>query len=145
MSDDLSADESTSTRSLLEFVAGFVGGIVSGISNWGLIIMTGIFFLVEALSMPRKIENLKAQDDPGINRIMHLNQGLRQYMIINAGVGALAAVMNTIFLVVMGVEFAVLVGYIVVLLQLRPQYRLYHLGHPPGHLGPDPVRLGTRC
>jgi predicted PurR-regulated permease PerM len=107
---NLSADESTSPRSLLEFVAGFVGGIVSGISNWGLIVMTGIFFLVEALSMPKKLKNLKAEDDPDINRIMHLNQGLRQYMVINAGVGALAAVINTIFLAMMGVEFAVLWG-----------------------------------
>jgi predicted PurR-regulated permease PerM len=107
---NMSTDDSTSPRSLLEFVAGFVGGIVSGLSNWGLIIMTGIFFLVEAISMPKKIENLKAEDDPSINRIMHLNQGLRQYMIINAGVGALAAVVNTIFLGVMGIEFAVLWG-----------------------------------
>jgi predicted PurR-regulated permease PerM len=108
--DELAPDESTSTRSLLEFVAGFVGGIVSGISNWGLIVMTGIFILVEALSMPRKIQNLKVEDDPDINRILHLNQGLRQYMVINAGVGALAAVINTIFLSILGIEFAVLWG-----------------------------------
>jgi len=98
---------------LLGTAAGFVGGIVSGLSNWVLIIMAGVFFLVEALSMPNKVESVESTvqgDDPSIQRIFRLTAGLRQYMIINAGVGALAAVFNTILLAVMGIEFAVLWG-----------------------------------
>jgi predicted PurR-regulated permease PerM len=96
---------------LLGMAAGFVGGIVSGLSNWVLIIMAGVFFLVEALSMPKKVESVtQGADDPDVHRIFHLTEGLRQYMIINAGVGALAAVFNTILLAVMGIEFAVLWG-----------------------------------
>jgi predicted PurR-regulated permease PerM len=105
--------ELTDTKELLGTVAEFVGGIASGISNWVLIIMAGVFFLVEALIMPKKVESIESTvqgEDRDIPRILNLTKGLRQYMVINAGVGALAGVLNTILLFVMGVEFAVLWG-----------------------------------
>jgi predicted PurR-regulated permease PerM len=108
--DNLAADPLTSPQKLVETAAGFVGGIVSGLSNWGLIVMTGIFFLVEATIMPRKVSSVAQESDRGAQQILHLFQGLRQYMVINAFVGALAAVFNVIFLAIMGVEFAILWG-----------------------------------
>ena len=106
--DNLAADPILSPASLLDVAAGFAGGVVSGLSNWGLVIMTSIFFLVEAISMPRKVENIAEESNPDVQRIISLNQGLRQYMAINAGVGALAAVFNFIMLSIVGIEFAVL-------------------------------------
>jgi predicted PurR-regulated permease PerM len=91
-------------------VAGFAGGIVSGISNWITILMVGIFILVEATIMPKKIKSLTDESDQDVKQILGLNEGLRQYMIINAGVGALAGVLNTILLYLLGVEFAILWG-----------------------------------
>jgi predicted PurR-regulated permease PerM len=108
--DNLAADQFTAPEKLLEVAAGFAGGVVSGISNWGLIIMTSIFFLVEATIMPRKVRSVTQEGDPDVQRIFRLNEGLRQYMVINAGVGALAAVFNVILLFIMGIEFAVLWG-----------------------------------
>jgi predicted PurR-regulated permease PerM len=98
---------------ILGTAAGFVGGVVSGFSNWVLIIMAFVFILVDALSMPKKvasIEDAYQEEDPDVMRAIRLTRGLRQYMVINAGVGALAAVLNTILLSIMGVEFAVLWG-----------------------------------
>lgn len=108
--DNLAADQFTAPEKLLEVAAGFAGGVVSGISNWGLIIMTSIFFLVEATIMPRKVRSVTQEGDSDVQRIFRLNEGLRQYMVINAGVGALAAVFNVILLFIMGIEFAVLWG-----------------------------------
>jgi predicted PurR-regulated permease PerM len=110
--EDLAANpELTQPGKLVEVAAEFVGGLVSGISNWGLIVMTGIFFLVEALSLPKKVDSItQSGDDPDVHRIFRLTEGLREYMIINAFVGALAAILNTILLWVMGIEFAVLWG-----------------------------------
>lgn len=105
--------EMTEPGKLLGYAAGFVGGIVSGLSNWGLIIMMCVFFLVEALSMPSKVNSIERsmqEPDTDLQRVFRLTEGLRQYMVINAGVGALAAVINTIFLSFMGIEFAVLWG-----------------------------------
>jgi predicted PurR-regulated permease PerM len=104
------AEDTSVTASLLQFVAGFAGGIVSGISNWITILMVGIFILVEATIMPKKIKSLTDESDQDVKQILGLNEGLRQYMIINAGVGALAGVLNTILLYLLGVEFAILWG-----------------------------------
>ena len=106
--ESLAADQLTAPEELLGVAASFVGGIVSGLSNWGVIILANVFFLLEATVMPRKIRNVTVEGDPDVQQILGLNHNLRQYMVINAGVGALAAVANFILLAIMGVEFAVL-------------------------------------
>jgi predicted PurR-regulated permease PerM len=108
--DNLTADPIIAPEGLLELVAGFAGGIVSGLSNWGLILLTTAFFLVEATVMPRKVQNVTEEGDPDVVRVLRLNQDLRQYMAINAGVGLLAAILNVILLAVIGVDFALLWG-----------------------------------
>jgi len=108
--EDLTSEDSSLTGNLLGYAAGFAGGIVSGLSNWVTILMVGIFFLVEATVMPRKIKSLTDESDPGLMWILNLNKGMRQYMVINAGVGALAGVLNTILLYTLGIEFAILWG-----------------------------------
>jgi predicted PurR-regulated permease PerM len=108
--ENLTVDQFTVPKELLGVAAEFAGGVVSGLSNWGLIIMTSVFFLVEATIMPRKARSVTQEGDPDVQQILRLNQDLRQYMAVNAGVGALAAIMNVIFLTLMGIEFAVLWG-----------------------------------
>ena len=107
---NLGADQQTSPQGLLQLAASFVAGIVSGLSNFGLIILTTVFFLVEALVMPRKVQSIAQASDAGVQRILLLFQELRQYMAINAGAGLLAAAVNVILLTIMGIQFAVLWG-----------------------------------
>ncbi|MFC2046055.1 AI-2E family transporter [Chloroflexota bacterium] len=108
--DNLSADPVIAPEALLELVAEFAGGIVSGLSNWGLILITSAFFLVEATVMPRKMRNVTEEGDPDVLRVLRLAEDLRQYMGINAGVGLFAAILNVILLAVIGVDFALLWG-----------------------------------
>jgi predicted PurR-regulated permease PerM len=108
--DSLGADPIIAPDKVLELVAGFVGGIVSSLSNWGLILLTSVFFMVEATIMPRKVNSVAEDDDPDVLRTLRLTQDLRQYMAINAGVGLLAAVINVILLAIIGVDFALLWG-----------------------------------
>ena len=108
--ENLGDDESTSPKNLVGYAANFVGGIVSSISNWGLILMTTVFFMLETTVIDKKVKSVATEDDQDVPQIVRLAAGLRQYMVINAGVGAMAAVINTILLAVMGIEFAVLWG-----------------------------------
>ena len=115
------ADAAADPRGLIDFAAGFVSGLASGLSNWGLIVIVGVFFLVEATIMPKKVESItKGKPDRTATNLFNLAGGLRQYMIINAGVGALAAVFNTILLAVVGVEGAVLWGVLSFFLSFIP-------------------------
>lgn len=108
--DNLAADRLVAPDQLLGLVAEFAGGLVSGLSNWGLILMTTAFFLVEATVIRRKVHSVAEDSDPDVQRSLRLNQDLRQYMVINAGVGLLAAVINVILLAIIGVDFALLWG-----------------------------------
>ena len=110
----------TSPQGLLQLAVSFVGGIVSGLTNSGLIILTTIFFLVEALAMPRKVQSVAQKSSPSVQRILLLFQELRQYMAINAGVGLLTAIINVILLTIMGIEFAVLWGILAFFLSFIP-------------------------
>lgn len=106
----LTADPLVAPDKWLGFAAGFAGGLVSSLSNWGLILLASVFFMVEALIMPRKIRNITEESDPDVQRSLRFNQDIRQYMSINAGLGLLVAVLNTILLSIMGVDFALLWG-----------------------------------
>ncbi len=75
--DNLTADPIIAPDKLLELVAGFVGGIVSSLSNWGLILLTSVFFLVEAIIMPRKVQSVAEEDDPDVLRAFRLTGDLR--------------------------------------------------------------------
>ena len=108
--DNLAADPLIKPDALLGFIAGFAGDIVSSLSNWGLILLTSVFFMLEATIMPRKVRSVAEESDPDVQRSLRFNQHIRQYMTINAAVGLLAAVFNVILLAIMGIDFALLWG-----------------------------------
>jgi predicted PurR-regulated permease PerM len=117
----LAGDGAADPTGLIQLAADFASGLVAGLSNWGLIVILGVIFLVEATSMPRKLESLLHGDpDPTVRNFVRLIEGLRQYMVINAAVGAMAAVLNTILLAVVGVEGAVLWGVLSFFLSFVP-------------------------
>ena len=108
--ESLASDPLVDPEELLGLVGGFAGGIVSSLSNWGLILMTTVFFMLEATIMPSKVRSITEDSDPSVQRSIRFNQDVRQYMTINAGVGLLAAVFNVILLSIMGIDFALLWG-----------------------------------
>lgn len=108
--ESLAADPSVAPDKLLGFAAGFAGGIVKSLSNWGLILLASVFFLVEAIIIPRKVRSISEESDPNVQRGLRFTQDIRQYMSINAGVGLLAAIFNVILLAILGVDFAILWG-----------------------------------
>lgn len=117
---DLTGDDSSVPRTLLQLVVSSVASLVSGISNLGLILLTAVFFLVEALAMPRKVQYVAPKSSAGVQRFFQFNEALREYMVINAGVGLLAAVINVALLALMGIEFAVLWGVLSFFLSFVP-------------------------
>ena len=50
----------------MELAAEFASGLISNLSNWTLILVTSIFFLLETTKMPRKMKNIVADDDPPV-------------------------------------------------------------------------------
>jgi predicted PurR-regulated permease PerM len=128
---DSDADSVFAPSGLVQLAVTFAAEIVAGISNWGLIIMVVIFFLVEASGVRGKIESVTRMDDPDVRQLFGLTEGLREYMVINAGVGALAAVLNTILLFVLGIEGAILWGVLSFFLSFVPSIGFFISVIPP--------------
>ena len=118
--DSLTADPLIAPDKMLQLVVGFAAGIVSSLSNWGLVLVTTVFLLVEETILPRKVQSVAEDNDPGILRLFRLNHELREYMAINAVVGLLAAVLNVILLLIIGVDFALLWGLLFFFMSFIP-------------------------
>jgi AI-2 transport protein TqsA len=129
--DTLAADPLLAPDKLLQLIAAFVGGVVSSISNWGLILLTSIFFLVEETILPRKVQTIAEDDDPDIARILQLNKDLRGFMAINAVIGLMFAVLTVIVLVIIGVDFAGLWGVLAFFMSFIPGVGLLIAILPP--------------
>lgn len=108
--DNLAADQLIAPAKWLELAAGFSGGVVSGLSNWGLVLLTSIFFLVEATIMPAKLQNVAQISGTDPQRSLRLDQSIRRYMTLNGLFGLLVAVCDVILLAIIGVDFVILWG-----------------------------------
>jgi AI-2 transport protein TqsA len=118
--DTLKADPLIGPEEILVLIVSYTSGIVSNLSNWGLVILTSIFFLVEETIFPRKVKSVAEDDDRDVARILHMAKELREYMAVNAVIGLMFAVSNVILLVIIGVDFAVLWGVLSFLLSFVP-------------------------
>jgi predicted PurR-regulated permease PerM len=118
--DSVSEDEGGAGRQIVEAAAGFIGGLASGLANWGLILMTGVFLLVDGLSTSRKVNSMVEEGDTSVQRIQEYTGSVRRFMSITAGIGFITAIANMIFLWALGVDFVILWGILSFVLNFVP-------------------------
>ena len=103
------------------FFANFLGGVGETLSNIMLILFTVVFILVDASTFPAK---LAAHDDRGLGdslaAVRGLAQSMNEYIVTKAQVSLLTGVLVWLGLVLMGVEFAALWGFLAFLLNFVP-------------------------
>lgn len=115
----------------MTLAADFAGELVAGLSNWGLILVTSAFFLFEATKMPEKLRNVVEESGPQVQRILRFNQDVRFFMSFSAGLGLVAAVLDVILLLVLGVDFALLWGVFAFLMGFIPNIGIFLAIIPP--------------
>lgn len=94
---------------------------VSGVLSDGLtVLLTLAFLLIGASSFSARARRLMAEGHPDLGRLFQFNQDIRHYLLITNNVGLAAAAINTIFLLVIGVDFALLWGVLSYLLSYVP-------------------------
>ena len=115
---DLSATEGSETSAEIEQVTLSVGPIVQGLlaSVFDLLVQFGLalaifFFMISAaLSLPAPSRLGMDPSMPVIKRVTELTEDVRKYMTVLTGVNFLVGMGDTIFLMFLGVDFAVLWG-----------------------------------
>jgi len=117
-SEDLSTTTDSETSTQIEEVTFSMGPVVQGmlesvlnlLVQFGLALVIFFFLISAALSLPAPSRMGLDPNLPAISRIATLTEDVRKYMTVLTGVNFLVGLGDTIFLLFMGVDYAVLWG-----------------------------------
>lgn len=120
-----------SPASLVEGAVSFLGSLIGALSNVILVILLVVFLLIEAFSAPEKLAaEIRAGNDY-LQRFFHVSDTLRRYFQLTTIVALVTGVLDTIFFLIMGVDFAILWGIIAFLCSYIPTLGFWLAAIPP--------------
>lgn len=116
----LLSEQVFSSGAVLQFIAAAILGLVGMLSNAGLVVFIYVFLLIEIEVFGRRLRLAwgNASDIP--RRMAGFAGRVGVYMGLRAWFGAIAAVLDTILLLVLGVDFALLWGVLSFLMSFIP-------------------------
>ena len=117
--------------SLLEFGADFLSGLVNALSNYILVLIIIIFLLVDALGLPAKVASLLESGNKTIIRLTAFSGDIRRYIGITTMVGLATGILDTIFFLIVGVDFPILWGLMAFLMSYIPTIGFWIALIPP--------------
>jgi predicted PurR-regulated permease PerM len=120
-----------SPAGLVEGAVSFLGSLIGALSNVILVILLVVFLLIEAFSAPEKLAaEIRAGNDY-LQRYFHVSDTLRKYFQLTTVVALVTGVLDTIFFLIMGVDFAILWGIIAFLCSYIPTLGFWLAAIPP--------------
>lgn len=109
----------------------FIQGLIDALSNIVLIGALIIFMLVDAIVVPSKMATHIRSDNPFFNRLSRYTILIRRYIGITTIVGLVTGVLDTILFSIVGVEFALLWGFLAFLFSFIPTIGFWFAAIPP--------------
>ena len=116
---------------ILEIIVNFFAGLVGGLSDVFLVALIVIFLLVDALDVPDKIAPYIQAGDRTVSRISTFGADVRRYIVVTTIVGLATGVLDTIFFLIMGVDFPVLWGVLAFFMSYIPTLGFWIALIPP--------------
>lgn len=98
----------------------FIRGLIGTLTNVGLTLFIFIYMLVGATSFSRKLNQFLGSEHPMMNRISSFSRSISVYLLIKGWLGAMTALGQTVLLLILGVDFAVLWGVLSFLFNFIP-------------------------
>ena len=120
-----------SPADLVEGAIAFLGSLLSSFSNVILVILLVVFLLIEAFSAPQKLAAEIRMGNEYLQRFFHVSDTLRKYFQLTTAVALFTGVLDTIFFLIMGVDFAILWGIIAFLCSYIPTLGFWLAAIPP--------------
>jgi predicted PurR-regulated permease PerM len=121
----------TSPAKILSSVAPFFGGILGALSDLVIMLMVLIFFLLAIPGLKTKLRRGYAAGNPTVARIRGLAQDLREYVSITTWINFLVGLVNTVLLILLGVDYALLWGLLSFLMGYIPNVGFWIALVPP--------------
>jgi predicted PurR-regulated permease PerM len=116
---------------LLEDIGGMLGGIVGVLSGVVLMLLVLIFMLLDTAGFTTRLKIGFPENDPTMVRFSGLVRDLRQYVSITTKINFFVGLVDTIFLLILGVDFALLWGLLAFLLGYIPSVGFWFALIPP--------------
>lgn len=125
----------TTTTTDPEQIEGIMTSLVASIGNAvvqvGMTLLIFIFMISAAISRAPKANEGLETAEPVINRVNEFTRDVRKYLTVTTGVNMMVGLGDTIFLLIMGVDFAVLWGVLSWLLGYIPTIGFWLALIPP--------------
>jgi AI-2 transport protein TqsA len=126
-------------RNMVAFATSFMISIINGLLNTGtktgVIILTAIFLLIDAVNIPEKVSKETEQQSELQLRLSKFGKSVLNFIVIRTETSLIIAFVVTIFLLVGGINFAILWGVLIFLLSYIPYIGLILASIPPTMLG----------
>ena len=127
----LELDKIFNAAAVMQFVAMLLKELVGVLTNGVLIILTVIFMLLEASSIPTKLQAIFRRPDASLKRIKYFIGTVNRYMAIQTMISLANGACVAIFLTIMGVDYALLWGVLAFLLNYIPNIGSILAALPP--------------
>ena len=113
-------DQYINPATLLRYSAQFLNDLGSTLANGALIMFTVILILLEASSLPRKLEKIFKNPEQGQKRVARIMEDIQTYMAMKTIVSLCTGTLVLVFLYFLDVDFFYLWGFIAFLLNYIP-------------------------
>jgi predicted PurR-regulated permease PerM len=127
--------KSIDPNSVVNIVKQLSGGILSNVGSFvlyfGIIPMLAILMVVQIDTLPKSTADLISKDSKALDRAKNFAESITIYLSGRLKVNIITGVLLTISLLVLGVDFALIWGVLVVLLSFIPYIGLVIAGVPP--------------
>lgn len=97
-----------------------LGQLTSLLTNAALILLTAIFILLEASTFPGKLRASLSNADDSLVKFAEITKNVRSYLAIKTWISLATGVAISVYLWIIGVEFAILWGLLAFLLNYIP-------------------------
>ena len=105
-------------------VMGLVGGMLVGLqkalANTFLVLFMMIFILLESSTFPIKLRKVVSASEPALQSFAAFADSLNRYLVIKTIMSLLTGVFVAIWLAILGVDFAIMWGFVAFLLNYIP-------------------------
>jgi predicted PurR-regulated permease PerM len=114
------SSETFKPANLVGYALRIIRQLTQTAGNLIVLVLLMAFMMLEAIDFPAKLRSAFGSRSAAIERLKGLGDCIKSYVLINAAFGLGAAVVNTVLLLVLGVDFAFLWGVLSFLLSFVP-------------------------
>lgn len=126
--------EALQAGALLRYALGLIRGLTATAGTLGVLVLIMAFMMIEAVRYPEKLQDAISSSSGGGERLERFGQSMRSYVVINSIFGLAAGAINTVLLLSLGVDFAILWGVVSFLLSFLPNIGFLIALAPPAAL-----------